>query len=178
MWNGETRLPHKNNKYTPIKPKSYLRKFNISITVIILSPSCITNVKGSTMQRYFWRIKYYKLSIQINSYRRMDKMALKILLNVEKICHRNKTKKQREWKVNWSISMEMPELKCFSITCHIPGLGLRKGSAAWLEDSPNPQAIKTCTKIITIQLAYFTGYFSHQCELLFHWINLIGQVIQ
>ena len=30
----------------------------------------------------------------------MDKIALKILLNVGKICHRNKAKKQGEWKVN------------------------------------------------------------------------------
>jgi len=46
--------------------------------------------------------------------------------------------------------MEMPELKCFSITCHIPGLGLRKGSSTL---PSYPQAIKTCMQ--TLQVNYF-----------------------
>jgi len=52
--------------------------------------------------------------------------------------------------------MVMPELKCFSISCHIPGFGFRKGSSSSvpalpdlpffpaLPDLPVPQAIKTC----------------------------------
>lgn len=47
--------------------------------------------------------------------------------------------------------MEMPELKCFSIICHIPGLGLRKGSSTL---PSNPQAIKTCMQ--TLQVNYFS----------------------
>lgn len=48
-------------------------------------------------------------------------------------------------KNNLSISMAMPELKCCSIRCHIPGLGLRKGSSSFLSALPDllptPQAI-------------------------------------
>ena len=52
---------------------------------------------------------------------------------------------KEEEENNWSISIGMPELKCFSIMCHIPELGLRKGSSALPPALPTPQAIKTCT---------------------------------
>lgn len=41
----------------------------------------------------------------------------------------------------------MPELKCQSIRCHIPGLGFLKGSSVWPPDLPIPQAMKTCTRM-------------------------------
>lgn len=44
--------------------------------------------------------------------------------------------------------MEMPELKCCSKICHIPGLGFRKGSSPRL----GPQAMKTWIQITEIHL--------------------------
>jgi len=64
--------------------------------------------------------------------------------------------------------MTMPELKCCSIRCHIPGLGLRKASSFVLtapDLRPTPQAIKTCTDKIQILN-----------RLVVHCLNIIENV--
>lgn len=54
-WNGKSGLVIQWIKIILFLKKNtifHLCKFNVSITVITLSPSCITNVEGSTMQRF------------------------------------------------------------------------------------------------------------------------------
>jgi hypothetical protein len=44
----------------------------------------------------------------------------------------------------WSMSILIPELKCWAINHHIPGFGLRYGSSGIPFPFPKPQAMKTC----------------------------------